>query len=438
MPCPNCGFVSAPGTMFCGKCGTRLAAAPAQPAPYTPQQPTSQPYGGTYAPSQQPAAQPYGGTYSPQRTAYTPPAEHTSYAPPAAEPVARPIYPSYSASMMQSPYISGASRASVPVLSSSREGAAQYTAVSTNVYSPQAKAAVVASEQATKKKKAGKVIMTIFAILLLAAMGGLLYYSGIFKQADNSIYVPDDSGDTQTSVTVPSKPAPAVSGSDSDNEPVVSPGITSDTDAETAPSKPSEPVVSAPSVPGGLNANRFAELNAFVSAFTETGTTNISGSVSPETLVQFAVSGLSINSSVFEYDSEGFSSGDVIYNYSISEKLVNQRIGRYFGESVQIYPAIGDSGDGWMYYGSSYYFTEVAQSKGFAIVTDYSENGDMINVKFNIYAPMDNEAQYYSMIAKDAESAGCKLAGTGSATLGKTTYNGRDTYIISSITANLN
>lgn len=416
MLCPNCGFNSAPGTMFCGQCGTRLNAAPAQQTSYQ----------ASYQPPAAPQSQMYGGYTPPQRSAYPPPAEPASVYSPAEAP-ARPIYPSYSAPMMQSPYISGAARAAAPVLSSSREGAAQYTAVSTNVYSPQARAAAVASENATKKKKAGKVIMTILSVVLLVGMGAVMYFSGIFTQPDNSIYIPEASGDVQTDVTKPDKPVPDTSKPGNEN---TAPGIVSDTDSEK---EPDEPANDASAVPGGLNKTDLASANAFISAFTEVSMTDVSSTVSPDELVEFAIKGLSINSSVFNYDTVGFAIGDITYNYSISEALVNQRISRYFGESVQIYPAIGDSGDGWMYYGSNYYFTKVAESKGFAVITDYSQNGDTIDVKFNVYSPMENEAQYYSMTAKEAEDAGCTLIGTGSATLGKTNYNGRDTYIISSI-----
>ncbi len=420
MLCPNCGFNSAPGTMFCGKCGSRLPAAPAQQTPYQPPVP------------QQPApqSQMYGGHTPPQRPAYSPPAEQSGYYAPSAEAPARPYYPSYSAPMMQSPYISGAARAATPVLSSSREGAAQYTAVSTNVYSPDAKAAAVASENATKKRKAGKVIMTIFSVLLLAGMGAAMYFSGIFTQPDNSIYIPDASGDVQTTVTQPDNSEPDISEPDD-----IVPGIVSDSDTEETPDD--IPQDNASAIPGGLSKTNFASANAFVSAFTEVGLTNLGGTVSPDDLVDFAIASLSINSSVYSYDAEGFTSGETKYNYSISENLIKQRIIRYFGENVQIYPAIGDSGYGWMYYGSNYYFTEIAKSKGFAVITDYSESGDIVDVKFNVYSPMENEASYYSMTAKEAEEAGCTLIGTGSATLGKTTYNGRDVYIISSIQANM-
>ncbi len=420
MPCPNCGFVSAPGTMFCGKCGTRLAAAP---APQTPYQPSYQ------APaSQQPQSQMYSGYTPAQRPAYTPTAEPSvPYS--SADAPARPVYPSYSAPMMQSPYISGAARASAPVLSSSREGAAQYTAVSTNVYSPQAKAAAVASENATKKKKAGKVILTIFSVLLVLGMGAAMYFSGIFNQPDNSIYIPEASGDVQTETVKPDKPQPDTSTPGTEN---TSPDAASDTDTEINPETDNS------AVPGGLGSNDLASANAFISAFTEAGMTNIGSTVSPAELVEFAIAGLSLNSSVFDYSTDGFASGDITYNYSIPESYVNQRIARYFGNGVQIYPAIGDSGNGWMYYGSSYYFTQPTDSKGFALITEYKESGDMVNVSFNVYSPQENEAQYYSMTAKKAENAGCTLIGTGSAVLGKTSYNGRDTYIISSMQTAMN
>ncbi len=363
----------------------------------------------------------------PQRPAYTPsPTESAAAYNPGAEAPARPFYPSYSAPMMQSPYISGTARASTPVLSTSREGAAQYTAVSTNVYSPQAKAAVVASENANKKKKAGKVFMTITAFLLLAAMTGMLYISGVFKQNDNSIYIPDASGDSQTSVTQPDKTEPVLSSTDSNN---------SATDNDSTDTVPDEPQIEEPvdKIPGNLSRTTFADANAFISSFIEVGLSNINGSISSDALVEFAVAGLSLNSSVFSYDSEGFSIGDTTYNYSISEALVGQRIARYFGESIQIFPATGDSGDGWLYYGSSYYFTDIAQPKGFAVITDYSESGDVIDVKFNVYSPTENDAKFYSMTAKETEEDGCTLIATGAATFGKTNYNGRDTYIISSI-----
>ncbi len=416
--CPNCGYTSAPGTMFCGKCGSRLASAPAQPNPYTPPvQPA-------------PPASPYGTYTPPQRSAYTPPAapaESVSYNSYSHE-AARPNYQSYSSPMMQSPYISGGFRAPSPVLSSSREGAAQYTAVSTNVYSPQARAAAVASEHATKKKKAGKIVMTIAAILLLVGMAAILYFSGVFKQSDNGIYVPPSSGESSenTPTAKPTeKPLPTVSESDPSDVPVVSDSDTENSKNENA-------------VPGNLNSNDFAEVNAFLSAFTETGLLNINSSVSSNELADFAVTSLSMNSSVYSYSSSGFSHGSNTYNYSLSESVVKQRISRYFGENVQLYPAVGDSGEGWMYYGGNYYFTEIAKSEGFAIVTEYSKGSDVVDVSFNIYASDGNDSDYYSMTAKEAEDAGCTLIGSGTATLGITSYNGRNTYLMQSVDASIN
>ncbi len=418
MICPNCGFTSAPGTMFCGKCGTRLSPAPAQSNSYAPQpQPTvpSQPYGGYSAPQR---------TYTP-----TPPPAEISANPYAVQPpVARP---SYGSPMMQSPYITGASRSSAPVLSSSRDGAAQYTAVSTNVYSPQARAAAVANEQATRKKKTGSVIMTVISVLLIAAMAGIIWFSGIFEPEDNGIVIPENSGTESTTqstahepeiITPPTSDSDAVSGSDISE-------ITSATDTADNGN------VISNSVPAGLTRAQLTEINSFISAFTETGTTNIDGAVSSKELVSFAVSGLAMNSTV--YTSESFANDGNNYNYSVSESFVNQRISRYFGENVKIYPAIGDSGDGWLYYGSKYYFAEIPKSAGFAVVTNYSASGELAAVSFNVYASAGNDSDYYSMTAGEVENAGGMLVGNGTAVVGKTSYNGRDTYILQSISFNV-
>lgn len=416
--------------MFCGKCGTRLASAPA-PAPAQ-QNPYSQAH--TAAP-----AQPYSGYTPPQRNVYTPtpPPADTSANPyvsqmPSAP--ARPSYPSYGSSMMQSPYITGAARSSAPVLSSSRDGAAQYTAVSTNVYSPQAKAAAMANEQASKRKKTGSIILTIVSVVLLLAMVGFVYFSGIFEQPDNSIYIPESSGTAVTHPTVkePENDTPAVSDGDTVSESDTSIG-TSDSDVVVVPDNNTGS--SSGTIPDGLSEAQFTDINAFLSAFTETGTNNIDGSVSSGQLVSFAVAGLSMNSSV--YSAEDFSIGDITYKYSFSETFVNQRISRYFGENVKIYPAIGDSGDGWTYYGSKYYFTDICKSQGFAIVTAYSANGELVTVSFNVYGSVGNDSDYYSMTAAEVENAGCTLIGSGSAVLGKVTYNGRSTYVLQSINTNI-
>ncbi len=343
------------------------------------------------------------------------------------DPSSRVSYQAYSGSMMQSPYISSAARSSAPVLSSSREGAAQYTAVSTSVYSPQAKAAAAANEQANKRRKAGNAVMTVIACLLLVAMGCILYFSGIFNQQDNGIYIPPSSGSSsQVIITNSDSDIPTASESDT-------PAVSDSDNADNSEGEDDDSSVNA--VPGKLNRSQFADLNAFVSTFTEAGTTNIGGSVSSNELAGFAVASLAMNSSVYDYSSDGFSIGTVTYNYSLSETVVKQRISRYFGESVQIYPSAGDSGDNWMYYGGRYYFIEIPKSQGFAIVTDYSASGELVTVSFNVYESSGNDFDYYSMTAAEAEDAGCSLIGTGSATLGKTIYNGRETYLVSSIQA---
>lgn len=424
MICPNCGYTSAPGTMFCGSCGTRLTPAPSQPNPYQPQ------------------SQPMGGYTPPQRSAYTPPPAYTPPAAPAAHPqqTANPYvtqaapsapaqtYQSYGSSMMQSPYITGASRSSAPVLSSSRDAAAQYTAVSTNVYSPQARAAAIASDQANKKKKVGGIVMTIIAVVILAATAVLLYMSGIFEQSDNSIYIPESSGSQQGSATPDIEEVPVVSGGDTASGSDISSDVSDSDVTVTAPDDSANLV--------GLNKNEIASVNAFISAFTEVGMLTVDGSVSTNALMAFAVSSLSLNSNV--YDTEEFNYGDITYNYTLSEDIVSNHISRYFGENVKIYPAMGESGNGWIYYGNSYHFSELAQSQGFAIVTDYAENGELVDVSFNIYSSLGNDANYYAMTSDEVEADGCTLIGSGTAVLGKTVYNGRDTYLIQSIQASLN
>lgn len=333
--------------------------------------------------------------------------------------------------MMQSPYITGASRSSSPVLSSSREGAAQYTAVSTNVYSPQARAAAVANEQATKKKKTGSIIMTVISVLLLAAMAGVVWFSGLLEPEDNGIVIPENSGTegtTQSTVHEPEIITPPVSGSDATSGSDVSEiaSATDVTDNSTGNSG---------SVPAGLSRAQLAEINSFISAFTETGTADIDGSVSSKELVSFAVTGLAMNSTV--YNSESFANDGNSYSYSVSESFVNRRISRYFGENVKIYPAIGDSGDGWLYYGSKYYFTEIPKSKGFAVVTDYSVSGELVSVSFNVYNSVGADSDYYSMTVGEVENAGGTLIGNGTAVVGKMDYNGRDTYVLQSINFNI-
>lgn len=415
--CPNCGFNSAPGTMFCGKCGSRLNSAPAQQNTYSP------------------PAQPYIPQTPPQRASYipTPPPVDTvnPYQGQVVDAASKPNYQTYGSSMMQSPYITGAFRTSAPVLSSSREGAAQYTAVSTNVYSPQARAAAIANEKAIKKKKAGSIIMTVFAVLLLAGMAGILYFSGIFEQSDNGIYIPPSSGE---SITAPDN-TPIVSGSDEDSDDAEGDAAdeTSDSDIEDD----STHVPDGSAVPRGMSISEFADINAFISAFTETGLTDINASLTADDLAAFAISSLSMNSSVYSHISDGFSYGNATYNYSFSESLVKQRICHYFGDGALIYPAAGDSGDGWLYYGGSYYFTEIAQSQGFAILTGYSDAGDVATVSFRLFASQGDDSPYYYMTAKNAEGAGCTAIGDGTAVLGKTSYNGRETYLIQSIETNL-
>ncbi len=404
--------------MFCGKCGTRLNSAPAQQNPYS-------------APAQQtPPAQPYITHTPPQRASYIPaqpPVDTVNpYPGQVSDAVSKPNYQTYGSSMMQSPYITGGFRSSAPVLSTSREGAAQYTAVSTNVYSPQARAAAMANEKANKKRKVGNVIMTVLAVVLLAGMAGLLYFSGIFEQSDNGIYIPPSSGGSVEAPVI----TPVVSDSDEDSEDT-SAGDVSDSDADSAPAPEGS------SVPRGMSISEFADINAFISAFTETGLININSSISSEDLAAFAVSSLSMNSSVYSSISDGFSYGDDTYNYSISESLVKQRISHYFGNNAQIYPAAGDSGDGWLYYSGNYYFKEIAQSKGFAIITGCTESGDIVTVTFKLFSSQGNDSEYYYMTAKNAESAGCTVIGSGTAVLGKTSYNGRETYLIQSIETTL-
>ncbi len=423
--------------MFCGKCGTRLSAAPARPNPYSaPVQHmnVNQP---TAVPSPTTPAQPYGGYVPPQRPAYpraTPDEPTSAYTQPPQAPPVRASYPSHSESMMQSPYISGASRSSAPVLSSSREGAAQYTAVSTNVYSAQARDAALASNKETKKKKVGGIILTVISVLLLGAVAAMIYFSGLFEPSDNSIVIPESSGTSQPVVTDPvEKDDPIISESDTVSS-SDSTETESDSDITETPDDNTSDSVS-PGVPGNLDRNDLSSVNAFVSAFTEIGFNELSSSVSTNQLMEFAVLSLSMNSNV--YSSDSFSYGSTDYGYSIPADVVSAYVSRYFGGSVQIFPATGDSGNGWIYYNNKYYFTEKPESKGFALITDYSSSGDMADVKFNIYSSSGNDSDYYGMAAAEAEAAGCTLIGTGTATLGKTVYNGRNTFVIQSIQSSL-
>lgn len=310
-------------------------------------------------------------------------------------------------------------------------GASQYTAVTSSAYAQEQDFEESLFED--KEKNGGMIFLTICIILLC---GLLLYMTGVLDflkadtSADPSIELDVSSG-YQTITEKDIEPVVPVSQTDSVSDADVAP-------APTEPVEPTEPVTDTPvsaGFPASFSEADKTELNSFLSGFTEVGFASFSETPTTDELLRFSVTGLGMNSRVYSVLSTPYTYKGTSYKYAVPSNEVNDRILRYFGSDHSPYASQFDSGNGWFFYQDQFYFPKLETSKGFALVTSYTDDG---TVTFNIYESDGNDSEHYSLPAEKAAAEGLTLIGTGTATVRKSDYNGRQVYNLVSYEAAYN